>query len=313
MKIKFFLLFFILAIAGLSFTYMRDFLNKASAHFPIEVDITIEEGMTLHDIVELLKEKRVVQSSLYLQFVLSQVFADKFAQAGTYRFDTPLTTLEVASIITNGTSSSPLLKITFPEGFSIKNIQNFLPSDMSVPDIESMRTLEGHLFPDTYFISKNATFNEITTIMQETMSEKLFSISDRIKESTLTQEEIIILASLVEREAKDVQSKRMVAGILQNRLALHMPLQVDAAFMYILNKTSIELTQDDLLVDSPYNTYSRIGLPPTPISNPGMESILAVLEPIQSDFLYYLTAQDGTFYYAKTFEEHKKNKEQYLR
>ena len=91
-----------------------------------------------------------------------------------------------------------------------------------------------------------------------------------------------------------------------------MPLQVDASFDYLLGKTSSELTEDDLAIDSPYNTYSHRGLPPTPISNPGLSSIDAVLNPAQTPFLYYLTADDGTFYYAKTFEEHKRNKQRYL-
>ena len=105
----------------------------------------------------------------------------------------------------------------------------------------------------------------------------------------------------------------MVSGILQNRLREDMPLQVDATFHYINGKASHELTVDDLEMDSPFNTYKYVGLPPAPIANPGLESIQAVLSPTETNYFYYLTALDGTFHYAKTFEEHKKNKEKYLR
>jgi UPF0755 protein len=106
---------------------------------------------------------------------------------------------------------------------------------------------------------------------------------------------------------------RLVSGILQNRLTENLPLQVDATFEYILGKTSAELTLDDLKMESPYNTYTNLGLPPTPIANPGLVAINAVLNPTPSDYFYYLTGSDGNFYYAKDFETHKKNKARYLR
>ena len=308
--------FFIVAICValfLSYTYVPSRLNTASADFPVAVDITVSEGMNHTDIAELLEEKGVVRSALYLNFVLSQVFSNEFVQAGTYRFDAPRTTHEVAEIITKGTNTTPLLKVTFPEGFSVKDMSTYLPPSISATHTESLAELEGYLFPDTYFISKDLSFDALIELMQTTFSEKMETIAPKLSESKFTKEEVIILASIVEREAKDVASKRMVAGILENRLRVNMPLQVDASFMYLLNKKSSELTEDDLKIDSPYNTYTHIGLPPTPIANPGMESILAVLEPTPSEYFYYLTAEDGTFYYAETFEGHKSNKERYLR
>ena len=296
-----------------SYTYIPSALNTASANFPVSTDITVSEGMNHTDIAELLEEKGVVRSALYLNFILSEMFTNDFVQAGTYRFDTPLTTREVAEIITKGTHTTPLLKITFPEGFSVKDIREYLPATFEETNTMNISSLEGSLFPDTYFISSDLSFDALIELMQTTFDEKMESIAPKLEVSTLSKEEVIILASIVEREAKDTTSKKMVAGILENRLAIDMPLQVDAAFMYLLHKKSSELTQDDLKVDSPYNTYTHSGLPPTPIANPGMESILAVLEPTPSKYLYYLTAEDGTFYYAKTFEEHKANKERYLR
>ncbi len=105
----------------------------------------------------------------------------------------------------------------------------------------------------------------------------------------------------------------MVAGILQNRLTLGMPLQADASVEYILEKPLSELTPEDLKINSPYNTYLNDGLPPTPIGNPGINAILAVLSPTESDYLFYITGDDGKFYYAKTFDEHRVNIAKYLR
>lgn len=293
-------------------TYVPNVLNTASANFPVAVDITVREGMSHRGITELMEEKGAVRSSWYLYFVLSQMFGNEFVQAGTYRFDTPLTTHEVAQMLIEG-SAEPLVSVTFPEGFSVKNMLTYLPESLKNSLLLLANDSEGYLFPDTYFITKDTTFEELLTRMRATFDKKLSLHDEAIKNSTLTKEEIVTLASIVEREAKNGESKKMVAGVLLNRLAINMPLQVDATFDYIIGKTSAELTLDDLAMDSPYNTYKYLGLPPTPISNPGMESILAVLEPTESEYLYYLTANDGTFHYAKTFEEHKVNKERYLR
>jgi UPF0755 protein len=149
--------------------------------------------------------------------------------------------------------------------------------------------------------------------MQKTFNEKTAPLEERIKTSQYSQNEILTLASILEREANTPESKKIVSGILQNRLTINMPLQVDATMEYILNKPLQELAPEDLNIESPYNTYLNVGLPPTPIGNPGTESIEAVLEPIESEYLFYITGEDGNFYYSKTYEEHLENIEKYLR
>jgi len=120
------------------------------------------------------------------------------------------------------------------------------------------------------------------------------------------------MASLVEKEARTLENKKLVAGVLWNRIKLHMPLQVDAVFGYINDRDTYAPSFADLTVDSLYNTYTHQGLPPGPIDNPGLDSIEAALYPATSTYLYYLTDKNGVMHYAKTFEEHKKNKEKYL-
>lgn len=288
-------------------------LNTPPVNFPVGIDITIEEGESQKEIVQHLAEKDVVRSSLLLQLQCMYYFKNNFVQAGVYHFTEPLTSRGVAVKMMDGQSRSPEVTITLPEGFKANDLYQYLPEYFVKEGTRDLTSYEGHLFPDTYFITPSMTLDEILTMLTKASDEKLKAYEEKINQSGLSKEQVLTLASLVEREAKDMESKKMVAGILRNRLRVEMPLQVDATFDYILNKASHELTDDDLEIDSPFNSYNNTGLPPAPIANPGTAAIEAVLEPTQSDYLYYLTGDDGTFHYAKTFEEHKKNKDRYIK
>jgi UPF0755 protein len=128
-----------------------------------------------------------------------------------------------------------------------------------------------------------------------------------------SREEIIILASVIEREAHGDDDRATIAGIIEKRLKAHMPLQIDATVAYGAGVPENQLTKDDFLIDSPYNTYKYAGLPPTPISNPGLESLAAALSPKETEYIYYLHDKNGNIHYAKTFAEHEKNVKVFLR
>lgn len=309
-KAKIFLFILGISVFGVILAYR--ILSVAPSEFPLNTPITIDEGSTVNEVTEILAQKDVVHSALYLYITLLYYYENTYVQAGTYSFNTPLTVSEVAHAITTGQYRSPLVSITLPEGFRARDMSTYGNGGFSINSSDIFIPYEGHLFPDTYFISTNTTPEELLTLLTKTSEERLAPYAKDIENSGFTKDQILVLASIIEREAKDTLSKKMVSGILQNRLSTGMPLQVDATFDYILNKESAELTVEDLATDSPYNTYTHIGLPPTPIANPGIESIEAVLYPEKSDFMYYLTAPDGVFHYAKTFEEHKKNKELFL-
>ncbi len=311
-RIPFYICGLLLCVASALY-YLSFALNKSPLNFPVGIDIIIEEGTSQKAITQLLSEKNVVQSALLLQLQLERHFKDTFIQAGVYRFTEPLNSMDVAKMLTKGLNRSPEIKITLPEGFKANELYQYVPEKFAHGDRRDLTSYEGYLFPDTYFITSDMTLNEILIMLTKTADEKLKPYDQKISASGFSKNEVIILASIIEREAKDTESKKMVSGILQNRLRINMPLQVDATFDYILNKASHELTDDDLEIESPFNSYNNPGLPPTPIANPGIKSIEAVLDPAESDYLYYLTGDDGTFYYAKTFEEHKRNKERYLR
>ena len=183
-----------------------------------------------------------------------------------------------------------------------------MPADF----IAKAKSLEGYLFPDTYIFQTNTGVYTVIEAMQANYNRKIATVEDKIKASGKTESDIIKMASIVEEEGRTTETRQIVAGILWKRLALSMPLQVDSSFKYINGKTTATLTTADLKIDSPYNTYLYKGLPPTPICNPGLDSIIAVLSPIKTDYLYFLTDKDGVMHYAKTFDEHVANKQKYL-
>lgn len=288
-------------------------LNSPPQNFPIETDFIVHEGSSVREIGYSLKESGYIRSTLFFRLLVRGASEKTIIQAGSYRFTEPYSTQEVIKALKSGTSRSPLLALTFPEGFSIYDIREYTKDIFQSIYIESYLQYEGFLFPDTYYVTGTETLDELISRMRTEYEEKIAPYREQIAASGKSEREIIILASILEREANDEESMGMVSGILNNRLEVSVPLQVDAVFEYILGKTSEELTLSDLALDSPYNTYTNKGLPPTPIANPGLMAIEAALNPTPSAYFYYLTGADGTFHYAKDFEGHKINKERYLR
>ena len=207
--------------------------------------------------------------------------------------------------------------VTIPEGYNARQIGEtfekfgiFSKEDF----LKIAQKEEGYLFPDTYRFYKDAKPEDVAKKMRENFNKKITpEIFAEIKKNKKTLSEVIIIASILEKEVNTTEDRKIVAGILWKRLDLDMGLGVDASLTYVLGKTSSELTADDLKFDSPYNTYRYRGLPPTPISNPGLDAILAALRPKLSPYFYYLTGKGGEAHYAKTLEEHALNKFKYLR
>ncbi len=167
---------------------------------------------------------------------------------------------------------------------------------------------EGYLFPDTYYFYSYSTNDEILTEFNKKFYEQTFKYLTRVPNKSE-----IIVASILEREARDPEDMKIIAGIYQNRLKINMPLQVDATVLYGKGAWKSRTLYSDLKHDSDYNTYLNTGLPIGPISNPGLNSLKAAMNPGVNDYLYYLTGKDGKMYYSKTYEEHLKYKKKYLR
>lgn len=172
--------------------------------------------------------------------------------------------------------------------------------------------LEGFLYPDTYIFEKDVTADEVVGKMLENFDKKLTAdIKAKADKSDLSLYEIVTLASVVEREVAKPSDRRLVASVFSNRLEIGMALESCATIQYITGENKKQFTYAETRVASPYNTYINRGLPPGPIGSPSIDSILAVIEPEDSGYLYFLSA-DGTTYFSRTFEEHEAKKARYL-
>lgn len=291
--------------------------NQPPEGFPVGEPIEISPGMNVREITELLAERGVVRSNTLLYYLVVLFHDPSTIKASTYYFDQPLTATAVATRLTEGDFTADLIRFTHIEGERVtqlaKRAELALPAFDAATFVAAAEPHEGKLYPDTYFVPASFTADDLRTLMLDTFSEKIAPYESAISTHPLDLDEILVLASIIEREANSPESKRLVSSVLQNRLEIGMALQADASIEYVLDKPLAELTPADLEIDTPYNTYLYPGLPPTPIGNPGLEAILAVLEPAESDYFYYITDDTGVFHYAKTYNEHLRNIERYLR
>lgn len=292
------------------------FTLSAPAGFKEKSTFTVTEGETLSEIASSLKNEGYIRSSTVFKIVVKG-FLDKEtgAVAGDYFFDQNLPVFSVARRIVTGDSRIDAVRVTIPEGLNKFEVATLLRAALPKLDTKKFISLakEGYLFPDTYFFPQAVTAEVVAETMTENFDVHLKSYTADITNSGRTLSDLIKMASIVETEARQTETRRIVAGILWKRIEIGMPLQVDVSFKYINGKSTTELTEDDLKLDSPYNSYKYAGLPPTPISNPGIDSIEATLFPQETPYLYFLTDNEGVMRYAATFEEHKKNKLLYLR
>lgn len=277
----------------------------------------IGSGDSVRAIAAQATENDHVYSEFGFLFWYRALYANEAIIAGQYLLPDSATLVEFIEIVTSGDTTEDYTAITFPEGTTIDSMARAIDTvDTQISTAEYRELLvdkEGYAFPETYYVTDTTTAAELVAIQLAAYEEEIAPLRERIAEHPLTEYEIITLASIIEREANDAESMRMVSGILQNRLEIDMPLQADASLEYVLDKPLAELTPSDLQMDSPYNTYQNRGLPPTPISNPGITAISAVLNPTTTDYFYYITGRDGNFYYARTLNEHNSNIARYLR
>jgi UPF0755 protein len=293
------------------------FMSHTPSDFVPGTTVMISPGTSVKEAGDLLEQNKIIRSSSLFQFVIKMFLQDRPVIAGEFSFEEPRTLRQIILRVTDGAFGKTQVKLTFPEGVTIREIaaitQKNIPAFNSDEFVAKASSYEGYLFPETYLVFKTLTPDELIQKMNKeylSRTKKLFpqDSPDKRRESS-----VIIMASLLEREARNEEEAQMIAGILAKRIEKGIPLQVDAPFMYLLNKTSSQLTVRDLQKDGPYNTYTRKGLPVGPIGNPGMSMINAALHPKASAYLYYLHDKEGIIHYAKTYEEHLANKNRYLK
>jgi UPF0755 protein len=272
----------------------------------------------------------VVSDRWTFRLALWRTGAARRLKAGEYRFDRPMTALEVVSTIEHGRVF--VRPVTIPEGLTVREMSRIAEARglgsaasfvaaardaaTAIEDIDpSARDLEGYLFPATYLLSRHASAADLVPMMVARFRE-VFTPELQAAAATegLTPRQAITLASLVEKETARPEERPLVAGVYLRRLKVGMPLQCDPTVIYALalkNQYNGNLTRANLQIDSPYNTYRYPGLPPGPIAAPGRGSIEAAARPAAVDYLYFVSRNDGSHVFARTLDEHNRNVRQY--
>lgn len=303
-------------ITGITIILLFYFISPTN--IPSEgIYFTVNSGSSTYAVAKTLESSEVIRSPFAFRVFVKLLRGDKSLNAGEYFIDKPINVIQLAQRMINGEHGITAVKVTFPEGTSVKEMSAILSKQLDSFDSKEFLRLagpkEGYLFPDTYFFMPTATSGEIITKMEQTFENKIESINQNINSFKRPLKDIITMASIIEKEANDEKSRRLVSGILWKRIDNMIALQVDAPFVYLINKGSSELTKTDLQIDSPYNTYKYRGLPKGPITNPGIDAILAAVSPQKSEYLYFLTDIDGKMHYAKTFDEHLELQRKYIK
>lgn len=292
---------------------------RAPRPFPGQALVTVERGECLSEIADSFEERGVVLSSFWLKVFITLWGGQKNVVAGDYYFPRAVSVFAVAKKLYRGEFGLIALRVTVPEGTSsfemAEILKDVLPAFNPEDFIDKVAKggYEGYLFPDTYFFTPNTKADEVILTMRENFARQIKPYEEDILKLEKPLGEIVIMASIIEDEANgSLESKRIVSGILWKRLVKEMPLQVDAPFIYYNGKNSYTLTKEDLAEKHGYNTYVNKGLPSTAITNPGIDALRAAIAPTNTSYLYFLSDKKGNLYYAKTFEEHKRNRELYL-
>lgn len=288
------------------------------------VTINIKKGATFGEIGKTLAQNKVIKSGKLFVYYGRLTGQDKKMQAGVYRVSNTWTMQEIMDCVSSGKTAT--IRVTIPEGYNVKQIDdllvqkgivnrdlfqkavsaNYSYSFLKNTQVSGLQRLEGFLFPATYELRPGMTEEEIVNLMLQSFQGAFTpELKERAEKMGFTTQEVVTLASLVEREAKLKQERPMVAAVFLNRLQVGMPLQSCATVQYVLGKQKEVLSNRDLQNPSPYNTYLHAGLPPGPIANPGIASIKAVLYPADVDYLYFVAKGDGSHHFSKTFGEHQ--------
>lgn len=307
----------IIVSAGVFFAYLMLFFVLPPASFTSDTVAHVESGMGTYATAQSLKEAGVIRSSFVFHVFVKVFGGERSLKAGDYLINEPMNVVSLARRMVRGEYGFVPRKVTFPEGTSVQEMADILSRELISFDKEAFiakaTSEEGYLFPDTYLFMPTATSGEIIAKMSLAFEERLKEINQSIAAFNKPLKEIITMASILEEEGNDEKSRRVISGILWKRIDMGMPLQVDAPFVYLIDKGSADLTKADLKLDSPYNTYKYKGLPQGPITNPGLDAILAAVTPERSPYVYFLTDNDGVMHYSKTYEEHLILQKKYLK
>jgi len=315
----FFIAFFLLSTAVLvvaSFWYKTALQPVGGTNGKIFV---VKKGDSAKDIAERLESEGLVKNSLAFRIYLLTSNLDEKIEVGSFRLNSDQTAQEIGNELQHGQLDK---WVTLVEGLRVEEMAEKLAEEFSINQRKFIsQAQEGYMFPDTYLIPINTSEKKLVSVLRKNFDNKVDkNIVNKAKKNGLTLRELIILASIVERESKNGEERPTIAGILLKRLKGGARLEVDATIQYALGYQETEktwwkksLTVANIEIDSPYNSRKFPGLPPTPICNPGLSAIEAVASPKSSPYYYYIHDKEGKAHFATTLEEHNANIGKYLR
>jgi len=321
-------IFIILILLIISFSvYYNKSILPVNSESPEEVSVEIPQGSSSSQIASILKDNNLIRSELVFRLVLKKNNSENLLKAGYYNLNTGMDVNEIIAELIKGGKNKNVVRFTIPEGYELKMIAEKLSEEGLVnkdrfleltsdkkyfedkfpflAELKDGQSLEGYLFPSTYEVYVGASEEEIIEKMlsqfQKVYEEK---VKEQINNVDLSFNEIVTLASIIEREAKLDEERGLISAVFYNRLKIGMPLQSCATVQYILGERKEVLTEADTRIESEYNTYLHKGLPPGPIASPGEKSLIAAVKPENVDYLYFRTKEDGTggHTFSRTYE-----------
>ncbi len=287
----------------------------------VKVQFVIPKGQSVQRIAQRLQEEKLVKNSFAVRYLVWRRNLSAKIQAGSFQLSSAMSPREIVELMTMGTDDR---WVTIPEGKRREEVASYFKEFASFDANEFIKLTaddEGYLFPDTYLFPAQASAQFVRNQMRSNFDAvvKKNNLESQLKKNKMSLASVVIMASILEREARSEKDMKIVAGILYNRLQSQMPLQVDATMQYA--KGFDEKTQkwwpsalsSDKQSSSPFNTYKVLGLPPSPIANPGLSALNAAAEPTVTEYFFYLTDNEGYMRYSKTYDEHLQNIAKYLR
>jgi UPF0755 protein len=284
--------------------------------------IFIKKGTPLKKVSEILEQEGIIKNRKFFVLLTTILGKKTKVKAGEYEFHTQMLPLEVFDALVKGQVKRHL--VTIPEGYTLSQIAQLLEDSNLVGRKEFLQkasspafinalglsqlagpTLEGYLFPDTYHLVKETDPEEAIQVMVHRFKKVFGSeLAGMASELGISEREAVVLASIIEKETSLSQEKPLISAVFHNRLRKKIPLQSDPTVIYGIKNFDGNLTKEHLLRPTPYNTYRIAGLPPTPICNPGKDSLLAAAHPAPVPYLYFVSKNDGSHYFSCDIEEH---------
>lgn len=323
-RCKFFLLIIPLIVVAGSFFWWKENLGPVSSRPGIESAIVVKRGQNFSSVALALKQQNLIRSVLAFKMLAAVKGSSEKIQAGVFVLNSSYTADQILGALTHGKTD---VWLTFPEGWRKEEYAKLLADKIVGFDdklfLQLVSADEGYLFPDTYLIPESVTPQKMKEMLLDNFSGKFTKeMESAASRAGFAKDEVVILSSLVEREAKKKEDRPIVAGIIIKRLRSNWPLQIDATLQYALATKSCGNNIDclwwpsvdagDKSIASPYNSYENGGLPPDPICNPGLASINSVINSEESPYWFYLSDKKGNIYYAKTIQEHNQNIQKYI-